>query len=365
MSPARDRLLHHELDRRRVDEGQHLLGLRLRRRQEAGAEPGRGDHGLALGTFLGRDGTRGSRATPGRPRAIPPPWRTAPATLAAMPTYEYAMHARAATASRSSSRSPRTSADDLSGVCGGALRKVFHPRRRSSSRARASTPPTAARPRAVGPRTRRSARRRARRTPREGSGRLLLERPSSGSDGSSRLGVDLELGRRLVGWRLVLETSSEGSTSGCRRREEGADGVVTTAEIGVFGGSGFYSFLERHRDRRDGHAVRHARRAAGRRRRSAGDAWRSSPATARTTSSRRTASRTWRTLWAMKELGVTRVIGPNACGSLQEDVKPGDFVICDQLVDRTRQRPHTFYDGPRHDAHLVRRPVLPHDARGR
>jgi 5'-methylthioadenosine phosphorylase len=40
------------------------------------------------------------------------------------------------------------------------------------------------------------------------------------------------------------------------------------------------------------------------------------------------------------------VIGPNACGSLQEHVKPGDFVICDQLVDRTRSRPHTFYDGP-------------------
>ena len=48
----------------------------------------------------------------------------------------------------------------------------------------------------------------------------------------------------------------------------------------------------------------------------------------------------------MKELGVSRVIAPNACGSLQEDVKPGDFVICDQLVDRTRSRPHTFYDGP-------------------
>ncbi len=50
--------------------------------------------------------------------------------------------------------------------------------------------------------------------------------------------------------------------------------------------------------------------------------------------------------WAMKELGVTRVIGPNACGSLQPNVKPGDFVVCDQLVDRTRTRPHTFYDGP-------------------
>jgi len=50
--------------------------------------------------------------------------------------------------------------------------------------------------------------------------------------------------------------------------------------------------------------------------------------------------------WAMKELGVTRVLGPNACGSLQPHIKPGDFVVCDQLVDRTRDRPNTFYDGP-------------------
>jgi 5'-methylthioadenosine phosphorylase len=51
-------------------------------------------------------------------------------------------------------------------------------------------------------------------------------------------------------------------------------------------------------------------------------------------------------LWAMKELGVTRVIGPCAAGSLQAHVKPGDFVICDQFVDRTTGRPDTFYDGP-------------------
>jgi 5'-methylthioadenosine phosphorylase len=51
-------------------------------------------------------------------------------------------------------------------------------------------------------------------------------------------------------------------------------------------------------------------------------------------------------VWAMRELGVQRIIAPNACGSLQPHVKPGDFVICDQLVDRTRARPNTFYDGP-------------------
>lgn len=51
-------------------------------------------------------------------------------------------------------------------------------------------------------------------------------------------------------------------------------------------------------------------------------------------------------VWAMKELGVTRIIGPNACGSLQPHVKPGEFVICDQFVDRTSGRKDTFYDGP-------------------
>ncbi|MDZ4178597.1 MAG: S-methyl-5'-thioadenosine phosphorylase [Coriobacteriia bacterium] len=51
-------------------------------------------------------------------------------------------------------------------------------------------------------------------------------------------------------------------------------------------------------------------------------------------------------IWAMKQLGVTRIIGPSACGSLQAHVKPGDFVICDQFIDRTSGRRDTFYDGP-------------------
>jgi 5'-methylthioadenosine phosphorylase len=51
-------------------------------------------------------------------------------------------------------------------------------------------------------------------------------------------------------------------------------------------------------------------------------------------------------LWALKELGVTRIIGPCAAGSLKPEVKPGEFVICDQLVDRTSGRTDTFYDGP-------------------
>ena len=52
-------------------------------------------------------------------------------------------------------------------------------------------------------------------------------------------------------------------------------------------------------------------------------------------------------LWAMAQLGVTRVIAPSACGSLQPHIKPGEFVIVDQFVDRTYGRAQTFYDGPR------------------
>jgi 5'-methylthioadenosine phosphorylase len=52
-------------------------------------------------------------------------------------------------------------------------------------------------------------------------------------------------------------------------------------------------------------------------------------------------------LWAMAQLGVTRLIAPTAAGSLQPHIKPGEFVICDQFVDRTYARQQTFYDGPR------------------
>lgn len=51
-------------------------------------------------------------------------------------------------------------------------------------------------------------------------------------------------------------------------------------------------------------------------------------------------------IWAMKSIGVERVISPCAAGSLQKDVKPGDFVICDQFVDWTDGRKSTFFEGP-------------------
>jgi 5'-methylthioadenosine phosphorylase len=120
---------------------------------------------------------------------------------------------------------------------------------------------------------------------------------------------------------------------------------VSTAEIGVFGGSGFYAFLDRTEtvdiDTPYGKP--------------------SAPPVIGEVGGRRVAFMPRHglrhqfppheipyraNLWAMKELGVARVLGPNACGSLQPKVKPGEFVICDQLVDRTRDRINTFYDGP-------------------
>jgi 5'-methylthioadenosine phosphorylase len=51
-------------------------------------------------------------------------------------------------------------------------------------------------------------------------------------------------------------------------------------------------------------------------------------------------------MWAMSQLGASDVILPCAAGSLQPTVAPGHFVIADQVVDRTRGRVDTFYDGP-------------------
>jgi len=121
--------------------------------------------------------------------------------------------------------------------------------------------------------------------------------------------------------------------------------TVPRAEIGVFGGSGFYSLL----DNAEEYRINTPYGAP------------SSPVMVGEIAGRSVAflprhgkdhqlpphKINYRAnVWAMKELGVTRIIGPNACGSLQPGVKPGDFVICDQFVDRTWGRIDTFYDGP-------------------
>ena len=69
-------------------------------------------------------------------------------------------------------------------------------------------------------------------------------------------------------------------------------------------------------------------------------------ATAGATRSRRTRSTTGPTSGRCARSGVKAVISPCAAGSLQLAVKPGDFVVCDQFVDRTSGRADTFFDGP-------------------
>ena len=51
-------------------------------------------------------------------------------------------------------------------------------------------------------------------------------------------------------------------------------------------------------------------------------------------------------LWALHWLGVRRVIAPCAVGSLRAEHGPGTVVVCDQVVDRTRTREDTYFDGP-------------------
>ncbi len=121
--------------------------------------------------------------------------------------------------------------------------------------------------------------------------------------------------------------------------------MADRAEIGVFGGSGFYSLLDDVREVKvdtpygapsdsyfladvAGRSVaflpRHGRR--------------------HTLPPHRVNYRA--NVWAMKALGVKAVISPCAAGSLQRAVEPGHFVVCDQFVDRTSGRADTFFDGP-------------------
>ncbi|MBS1724368.1 MAG: S-methyl-5'-thioadenosine phosphorylase [Armatimonadetes bacterium] len=51
-------------------------------------------------------------------------------------------------------------------------------------------------------------------------------------------------------------------------------------------------------------------------------------------------------VWAFHRLGVQVVVSPCAVGSLQREIAPGDFLLADQFVDRTNSRADTFYDGP-------------------
>lgn len=48
---------------------------------------------------------------------------------------------------------------------------------------------------------------------------------------------------------------------------------------------------------------------------------------------------------ALEKLGVERIIATTAVGSLNSEIAPGEFVIIDQFLDFTKNRPRTFYDG--------------------
>ncbi len=49
-------------------------------------------------------------------------------------------------------------------------------------------------------------------------------------------------------------------------------------------------------------------------------------------------------IWALKEARCTHLIATTACGSLREEIKPGEFVFIDQFIDRTTKRRATFYE---------------------
>jgi 5'-methylthioadenosine phosphorylase len=121
--------------------------------------------------------------------------------------------------------------------------------------------------------------------------------------------------------------------------------LADLADIGIFGGSGFYSLLDDVREakvdtpygapsdsvflatvagRRVAFMPRHGRR--------------------HTIPPHKVNYRA--NVWAMRSLGVQAVISPCAAGSLQRHVEPGHFVVSDQFVDRTTGRADTFFDGP-------------------
>jgi 5'-methylthioadenosine phosphorylase len=120
---------------------------------------------------------------------------------------------------------------------------------------------------------------------------------------------------------------------------------VADAEIGIFGGSGFYSFLERVEEvevetpfgapsaplvvgdlggKHVAFLPRHGREHE--------------------LPPHKIPYRA--NVWAMAELGVRHIVGPCASGALKADLSLGEFVVCDQFVDRTTGRRDTFYDGP-------------------
>ena len=51
-------------------------------------------------------------------------------------------------------------------------------------------------------------------------------------------------------------------------------------------------------------------------------------------------------IWALRQIGVRRIVATAAVGSLRQALPPGHVVLVDQFLDFTRGRPSTFFDGP-------------------
>jgi len=64
-------------------------------------------------------------------------------------------------------------------------------------------------------------------------------------------------------------------------------------------------------------------------------------------------------IFALKKLGVQRILAPSAVGSLKEDYKPGDVVFVDQFIDRTTKREQSFYTGKKVCHISVAEPMCP------
>src|SRR3954463_7565020 len=120
---------------------------------------------------------------------------------------------------------------------------------------------------------------------------------------------------------------------------------MTGAEIGIFGGSGFYSFLEdvEEVELETPYGKPSAPFVIGE---LGGKRVAFLPRHGREHELPPHAIPYRANVWGMKELGVRRIIGPNASGALKAELALGEFVVCDQFVDRTSGRADTFYDGP-------------------
>jgi 5'-methylthioadenosine phosphorylase len=64
-------------------------------------------------------------------------------------------------------------------------------------------------------------------------------------------------------------------------------------------------------------------------------------------------------IFALKKLGVKRILAPSAVGSLKEDCEPGDVVFADQFIDRTTKREQSFYTGNKVCHISVAEPMCP------